>query len=71
MFPELSSSQELPVGFVLCVLKGALVRMAGDGLKAPKFPKSLALVCSKLCCQVEPSVSPSISAIGHVWANSL
>lgn len=59
------------MGFILCVLKGAVVRIAGDGLKLSKFPKSHVLVYSMLSCQVEPSVSPSISAVEHVWANSL
>lgn len=68
---KLSFSQELHVGFILFVLKGAVLRIAGDGLKPPKFPKSRALVYSKLSCQVEPSMSPSISAVGHVWTNSL
>ncbi|RLV87416.1 hypothetical protein DV515_00015725, partial [Chloebia gouldiae] len=55
LLEELSFSQGLILWGLFCV-------MAGDGLKPPKFPQSCALVYSKLSCQVEPPVSPSISA---------
>lgn len=66
---ELCFSQELCLGFILCVLKGAVVMIAGDGLNPPNSQKP----CSGALQAELPggTFCVSISAVEHVWANSL
>lgn len=58
---------------LLCftLLEGAVVRIAGGGLKPPKFSKKTTFWCIPSWAPRWNLLSPSISALGHVWANSL